>query len=92
VIDKNRLFFYFIVKGFFMEERNGTLRSWIELPRWAGGENFLKTLAFDIGVEITLDKSVGILRETIRFEATGTESKLIKFKDALNQSMKEYNT
>lgn len=74
-----------------MEERNGTLRSWIELPRWAGGENFLKTLAFEYGVKITIDKSVGIIRETIRFETKGTESKLVKFKDALNISMKEYN-
>ena len=66
-------------------------RDWITLLRWAGGEEFLRKLAIEHNVDITTTKTKGLIRETIYYVVQGEEKDLIKFKNSVYISIREYN-
>lgn len=75
-----------------MAEREGTLKSSMEAPRWAG----LKQLLYDMEIrhhcDLTiLDHDKGLLRELIRYKFAGKESNLMNLKRDLERSFEEYN-
>jgi hypothetical protein len=71
---------------------SGTLKSYIEAPRWAAFPKFLKDECFMLNLKIVrLDIDKGWVRETVRFEIEGGESDLLRFKRSLEASVKEYN-
>lgn len=72
------------------EEREGTLKSMIEAPRWAGASKFIKNLAWELGLELQIEVDKGFIRETVRYKVSGTESKLRNFQRIFEQSCAEY--
>jgi hypothetical protein len=59
-------------------------------PRWAGASTFIKDAAFGYGLKLTIEIDKGWLRETIRFEVEGDDSKVDKFKRDLHEAMEDY--
>lgn len=76
-----------------MAERIGTLKSYVEGPRWASFPEFLKNACFMYDLKIVqMDIDKGFIRETVRFEVSGTESNLNRLKNAIEAGIEEYNT
>ena len=76
-----------------MTERIGTLKSYVEGPRWAGFPKFLKDACFMYDLKIVqMDIDKGFIRETVRYKVEGTESNLMRLKKAIEISIEEYNT
>lgn len=71
-------------------EREGTLKSWIEAPRWAGASKFIKNLAWELGLQLQIDIDKGFFTETVRFKVSGTESKLKQFSNTYANSISHY--
>lgn len=72
-------------------ERAGTLKSYVEAPRWAKFPDFLKNYCFIKGLELELDIDKHFIRETIRFKISGSESELQRVKKVIEESIEEYN-
>jgi hypothetical protein len=66
-------------------------KSYIEGPRWARLQSFLKKLAFDHGLEITLDVEKGLIFETVFFEVEGDADKIIAFGNSFVKAAEGYN-
>ena len=76
-----------------MSEKIGTLKSYIEGPRWAAFPKFLKNACFIYDLKIIyMDIYKGWIRETVRFKVEGTESNLTRLKKAIEIGVEEYNT
>ena len=59
------------------------IRSWIDGPKWERLSTFLRTLASDLDLEITIEKEKGILFERIFYTVIGEEEDLEKFRGLL---------
>lgn len=76
-----------------MTERIGTLKSYVEGPKWAAFPKFLKDAFFMYDLKVVyMDIDKGWIRETVRFKVEGTESNLLKLQKAIEIGVKEYNT
>lgn len=74
------------------EERYGSLKSYVQGPKWAGAKELLFALSIRYHVELTiLDHDKGWIRETIYFKIDGFESDINTFMAHLNASLEEYN-
>jgi len=71
-------------------EQEGYIKSYIEGPKFAHLPEFLKELAIDNEVNITLDVHKRILRETVFFEVTGDFNKVSTFTRELNAAVMEH--
>jgi len=69
----------------------GKIRSWVEAPKWANVSNFIKNLAWELGLECTVEVDKGWIRETVRYVVEGEEAKLRTFKDKLLSTARAYN-
>lgn len=67
-----------------------TYREIVTGPRWAGASTFIKDAAFGYGLKLTIDIDKGWLRETIRFEVEGEDSRVENFKRDLHAAMEDY--
>ena len=75
-----------------MNERVGTLKSYVEGPRWADFPKFLKDACFMHDLEIVyMDIDKGWFRETTRFKVEGSEPNLIRLQKVIADAVKEYN-
>ena len=75
-----------------MPERLGTLRAWAKALRWAGVEGFIRTLAWEHGLDVDrMEVDKGWIRVTIRYQVSGFESDLHRFRRAMRAAVKEYN-
>jgi len=63
-----------------MEEKTGTIKSYIEAPRWAAFPEFLRNRCFVLGLDLEIDIDKGWIRETVRFKIEGKESKRVCIK------------
>jgi len=76
-----------------MTERIGTLKSYVEGPKWAASPKFLKDACFMYDLKIVrMDIDRGFIREAVRFKVEGTESNLMRLKKAIEIGVEEYNT
>jgi hypothetical protein len=67
------------------------IRSFIEGPRWAGTENYLRNACWVLGLEIKTEVSKGLIRETVRFEVKGDDNAVDRFVDNLNKTITDWN-
>ncbi len=75
-----------------MDERIGTLKSYVEGPKWAAFPKFLRDACFMYELKIIhMDVDKGWIRETVRFEVEGTESNLRRLHKTIALGVEEYN-
>lgn len=65
-------------------------KSWAKVPKYIHLESSLRKYALDAGFDIKINVDKGWLRETVFFEANGTEEQIEKFKSDWNNWL-EYN-
>ena len=76
-----------------MNERTGTLKSYVEGPKWAAFPKFLKDVCFMYDLKVIyMDIDKGWIRETVRFKVEGSESNLRRLQKAIEIGVEEYNT
>jgi len=75
-----------------MSERIGTIKSYIEGPRWARIDKAIKNACWELGLKCEVERDTTLLRETVRFKVEGEESKLRSFKDGLESSLQKWNS
>jgi len=76
-----------------MSERVGTLKSYVEAPKWAAFPKFLKNTCFMYDLKVIyMDIDKGWIRETVRFKVEGGESNLRRLQKAIDIGVEEYNT
>lgn len=75
-----------------MGEKIWTIKSHIEGPRWARSDQAIKNGCWSLGLKCSVERETTLLREIVRFEVEGEESKLLAFKRGLESSIKEWNT
>ncbi len=67
-------------------------QSYIKLPKWSGGREFLQELAWDNNINLTIiERDKGFIQETIYFEVKGDINKVHRFFLQFNESIRDYN-
>ena len=72
-------------------ERIGTLKSYVEGPKWADFPGFLKKICFGNDLKLEMDIDKHWISETVYFKITGPESMLIAVEKIINETIKDYN-
>lgn len=64
----------------------------IEGPRWMGVRKFIKDESFILNLSLTqFEVDTGWIRETVRFEVTGEEDSVEKFRKLFLEALDDYN-
>lgn len=70
--------------------RQGYIRESCRALRTAGMPEFIKGLAWRLGLECQVEVDKGWIKESVRWEVSGNEETLVRFKDAFELAIKEY--
>jgi hypothetical protein len=74
------------------DDREGTGRSMIEAPRWAGAKEWLYAIALQSGVKLTITmESKGLMRTTIAYSYEGTVAEMKAFMQLVTIGARRYN-